>query len=104
MTDTLFGLLLKDCSVLLQPFVVSEIAVEGTIASHPNRMPVLVLSDLHDLYKAQPKSDRITHKLVFYAAQIISTPSPILRGLAADTERRSNGYATEQVLMTSTST
>lgn len=104
MTSTFFAILLNDASKLLRPSPVTVLPTELTpaspspsYASHPNSQTLLALSDLsslfsatpsihHDSSKPRPKpyqpNAHITHKLTFYAARIISTPTDVLRMLA----------------------
>jgi hypothetical protein len=71
-------------------------------ASHPHIKPILVLSDLNGLIlagshgcQAQKKGNHISHKLVFYAAHIASTPSVILRALVEEMKARAEIYRAE---------
>ncbi|KAF8159586.1 hypothetical protein B0H34DRAFT_410077 [Crassisporium funariophilum] len=121
MTSDLFSLLLRDSAHLLEPLRVTELTHpspnstenENEVpASHPHIMPVLVLSDLIDLFSTGPrtrgsvrdeesesrsKDNHVTHKLLFYAAQILSTPSVILQSLVGEMRDRSKHYQMEGV-------
>ncbi|KAG7093986.1 hypothetical protein E1B28_007616 [Marasmius oreades] len=57
--------------------------------SHPNRYLALVLSDLYHIYRG---TKHIAHKLVFYAAHVLSTPPAVLHSLATDLEDRSKEH------------
>ena len=99
MTNELFSLLLRDAALLLTPLFVTELTTtpgpktkfdsETMVRSHPHSISILALSDLHDTFLIERGQDHddnrrgnhITHKLVFYAAQILSTPSVVLRTL-----------------------
>ncbi|KAK1228466.1 hypothetical protein PQX77_008484 [Marasmius sp. AFHP31] len=59
------------------------------IESQPNRYLVCVLSDLQHIYAT---SKHITHKLLFYASHILSTPSAVFQSLAVDLEDRSKEF------------
>lgn len=112
MTSDLFALLLRDSSHLVKPLLVTQVACaspgtlvsEKTIsAAHPHRMSILVLSDLFSIYAngqantsqdklKGPKHNHICHKLVFYAAHILSMPSVILNDLADELTIRAKEY------------
>lgn len=89
MTNKLITLLLRDAARLLRPLRVtqdmSSPASDTVSSAHPHIMPILVLSDLNDLFsdsRTPSKPNHIAHKIRFYAAHILSTPSAILRSLA----------------------
>lgn len=103
MTNELLSILLRDAATLLAPLFVTELATpssaarsETVVCSHPHCMAVLALSDIHDMFSIECRQDgdteppgrrkgnHITHKLIFYAAHILSTPSVILRALAQE--------------------
>ena len=101
MTNELFSLLLRDAAHLLTPIFVTELttspgssARSGAVTrSHPHSMAILALSDLHDMFlidcghkepTGRLRGNHITHKLTFYAAHILSTPSVILRTLVQE--------------------
>lgn len=112
MTSDLFSLLLRDSSRLVKPLLVTQVACvaadamlsEKTIsATHPHSMPILVLSDLFSIFAngqddtsqdkpKGPKHNHVCHKLIFYAAHILSTPSVILNGLADEMTMRAKEY------------
>lgn len=103
MTNDIFTLLLKDAGRLLKPLRVTQIeptvhrvapSDETISVSHPHRTPVLVLSDLYDLF-SQPsgalpsrskegRSNHVAHKLRFYAVHILSMPTLILESLTTE--------------------
>jgi hypothetical protein len=104
MTNELFSLLLRDAVLLLTPPLVTEVTTSPSstarsgamVRSHPHNMAILALSDLHDLFliecgqdddkerSGRCRGNYITHKLIFYAAHILSTPSVILRTLVQE--------------------
>lgn len=93
MTNELFSLLLQDAALLLTPLFVTELTTSpgsATVRSHPNSMAIFALSDLHDMFliggqdEDKKRGNHITHKLMFYAAHILSTPSVILRTLVQE--------------------
>lgn len=97
MNSELFAFLLRDTAYLIRPLPVTTLSIDQLhspdidIASHPHLNSVLVLSDLTKLFTASQsdkkitsKPNHITHKLLFYAAHILSTPSPILRRLVEE--------------------
>jgi hypothetical protein len=100
MTKELFSLLLRDAGLLLTPLFVTEITTspgpmtnsETMVRSHPHSISILALSDLHDMFSVDSdikgtghhKGNHITHKLIFYAAHILSTPSVVLRTLVQE--------------------
>lgn len=109
MSSELFAVLLKDIAHLIRPIPVITIALRTPseeyydAASHPHLNTVLALSDLAKLYERPvngTKKSHVTHKLLFYAAHIISTPSWILRALAQDLAKLSAAYqATDNLEM-----
>ncbi|KAF8909308.1 hypothetical protein CPB84DRAFT_1765790 [Gymnopilus junonius] len=95
MASELISLLLRDAARLLRPLrvtqVVSSEESDKVSSAHPHIMPVLVLSDLYDLFSdnvVPSKPNHITHKLRFYAAHVLSTPSTILRLVANEMSMR----------------
>ena len=104
MTSSFFAVLLNDASKLLRPSPVTVLPTNLTptspsspYQSHPNSQTLLALSDLSSLFstalsipndssnaslKLRQPNTHITHKLIFYAARIISTPTDVLRMLA----------------------
>ncbi|KAF8817476.1 hypothetical protein BYT27DRAFT_7199005 [Phlegmacium glaucopus] len=104
MTNGLFALLLRDAGSLLTPLLLTELTtlpsstvwLETMVHSHPYGMAVLALSDLHDMFSIEcaqdgdeertgrRKGNHITHKLIFYAAHLLSTPSAIQRTLVQE--------------------
>jgi len=107
MTSDLFSLLLRDAAHLLEPVRITQVepsaeAQDTVPGSHPHIGPILVLSDLNELfsagshgYQTPTKRNHIAHKLVFYAAHIASTPSIILRGLVEEISTRADIYRAE---------
>lgn len=109
MSSDLFSLLLRDAAHLLEPMRITQVessaeAQDTVPGSHPHIGPILVLSDLNELFlagsgpqgcQAQKKGNHVTHKLVFYAAHIASTPSIILRGLVEEMSTRADIYHAE---------
>ena len=100
MTNELFSLLLRDAGLLLTPRFVTELTTspdpmtksETMVRSHPHSISILALSDLYDMFSVDDdkkgtghrKGNHITHKLIFYAAHILSTPSVVLRALVQE--------------------
>ena len=100
MTNELFSLLLRDAALLLTPLFVTELTTspgstagsKSMVPSHPHSISILALSDLHDMFSIECRQDddrkrrgnHITHKLIFYAAHILSTPSEVLRTLVQE--------------------
>ena len=97
MRSELFALLLRDTAELIRPLPVTMVfahqkSSEIDPATHPHLNTILVLSDLTRLFETSPslktssmtRPDHVTHKLAFYAAHILSTPSPVLRALAKE--------------------
>jgi hypothetical protein len=100
MTNELFSLLLRDAGLLLTPLFVTELTTypgpmtnsEATVRSHPHSISILALSDLYDMFSVDDdkkgtghrKGNHITHKLLFYAAHILSTPSTFLLTLVKE--------------------
>ncbi|KAJ3964031.1 hypothetical protein EV361DRAFT_942949 [Lentinula raphanica] len=73
----------------------TAVAVTADVPSHPNRNTVYALSDLHRLFTIslggkgekgeQAKGEKgahVAHKLLFYSAHVLSTPSVVLRSVA----------------------
>lgn len=125
MTSAFFSILLNDASRLLRPKAVtvlsphpSSINPSSPYESHPNNTSLLALSDLSAFFstslpvnshstkstnsKPRQTNTHITHKLTFYAARIISTPSNVLSILAdelmlrAEVVRREGLHETER--------
>ena len=102
MNNELFSLLLRDAALLLTPRLVIELTTtpgpttksETMVRSHPHNISILALSDLYDLFSVASDGDKkgtghrkgnhISHKLIFYAAHILSTPSVVLRTLVQE--------------------
>ena len=104
MTNELFSLLLRDAALLLTPLFVTELTTtpgsttksETMVRSHPHSISILALSDLYDMFSLEcgqdddkkgtgrRKGNHISHKLIFYAAHILSTPSVVLRTLVQE--------------------
>lgn len=104
MTNELFSLLLRDAALLLTPLFVTELTTspgsttgsDTMVRSHSHSISILALSDLYDMFSieceqgddkkrtAHRRGNHITHKLIFYAAHILSTPSGVLRTLVQE--------------------
>jgi hypothetical protein len=96
MNSKLFSLLLRDTIRLIRPLPVTtfpppaaQIDIDPT--SHPHVNPILVLSDLSRVFevslshrKDRTEQNHVTHKLMFYAAHILSTPSTYLYALVEE--------------------
>ncbi|KAF4611104.1 hypothetical protein D9613_006918 [Agrocybe pediades] len=118
MTSEMFALLLRDAATLMRPLNVVELAVESgdnVPSNHPHCMPVLVLSDIHELFSdvsetegsqaqegraARTKQNHVTHKARFYAAHILSTPSAVLRAICDEMVARAGKYRAQEDLGT----
>ncbi|KAF5371413.1 hypothetical protein D9757_009996 [Collybiopsis confluens] len=111
---SLFEMLMKDASAILRPKIVGVVSSPSLppspsipptklssapsstsptssvdIPSHPNRNLVYMLSDIKSLFTDHGRNTaHITHKLVFYAAHILSTPPLVLMSLAEDVLRK----------------
>lgn len=120
-TSRLFALLLHDTAHLIRPLNItllknteplcpSTLNTECDLTNHPHTTPILVLSDLTSLFTlptltpspvtsaftlTKSNKNPVTHKLLFYAAHIISTPSAVLRAVAAELEDRSKAFEIE---------
>jgi len=111
MTSDLFALLLADAAALLRPLKVTEMTIESAdivSSSHAHCMPVFVLSDVAELFSdvaetevshesraARRKANHVTHKLRYYAAHILSTPSTILCAICDEMVARAESYVAE---------
>lgn len=107
MTSDLFSLLLRDAAHLLEPMRVTQVESSAETqdvvpGSHAHIGPILVLSDLNELFSARShghqsptKKNHIAHKLVFYAAHVASTPSMILWALVEEMSTRADIYRVE---------
>ncbi|KAG5647837.1 hypothetical protein DXG03_007761 [Asterophora parasitica] len=96
--SALFALLLRDTVNLLRPLPITALPSESEspsisrdtfdTSSHPHLNSILVLSDLSHLFGLRAngtwKPNPTTRKLLFYAAHILSTPSPILLALSGE--------------------
>ncbi|KAK7687637.1 hypothetical protein QCA50_008852 [Cerrena zonata] len=105
MTSAFFSILLNDASRLLRPKAVTVLSphpsstnTSSPYESHPNTTSLLALSDLSVFFstplpvnarsakstnsKPHQTNTHVTHKVAFYAARIISTPSNVLSTLA----------------------
>jgi hypothetical protein len=100
MTDKLFSLLLHDAAALLMSFRLAEVTSTSAaedfpdLSSHPHKTPRLVLSDLHAFYSkgAAGNANRISRKLLFYAAHIATIPTSFLEALSKETLIRAKQY------------
>ena len=115
MNSQFFSLLLKDTSLLLRPatmIIVPDRASALTaveLETHPSANALRVLSDLAGFFsgdsrmvdpeagrhpeassrpKSKAKPNYVVHKLAFYAAYVLGTPSPMLRMLADEAMMR----------------
>lgn len=92
MTASFLAMLLRDTGQLLRPqLVTASPAADGVRwTDHPHRLAILVLSDLSELFQSPGgRPNHVTHKLLFYAAHILSTPSPLLADLSNEIMERS---------------
>lgn len=100
--------LLQDAAYLMSPLNIiedRELPPESgrvDLTLHPHRRPLLVLSDLFELISlgiekrwAPQQSKHVSHKLVFYAAHIVTMPTPLLRSVVTELEQRSEAYDRE---------
>ncbi|KAL1723123.1 hypothetical protein EV715DRAFT_269774 [Schizophyllum commune] len=115
---TLFAALLKDTATLLKPSLVVASSIpkerdrcptEDTTDSStlPQATPILVLSDLLNLFEGAAKSTPPTslttsapstpigHKLLFYAAHLASTPAQVLGFVAGEALARASAFERE---------
>ncbi|KAM6497019.1 hypothetical protein JOM56_007492 [Amanita muscaria] len=100
-TSQTFAILLGDCVDLLKSLPITPMSIQDTSAInpryHPHCTPILALSDLSNLFSrtipagiatvkatGKPHKNHIIQKLLFYAAQIYSTPSHILHLLSSE--------------------
>jgi hypothetical protein len=105
MNSKLFSLLLHDTVRLIRPLPVTtvpshamqSIGIDPT--SHPHLNLILVLSDLSKVFELSPARkashaipNHVTHKLMFYAAHILSTPSPVLCALVEEILQKTLAY------------
>jgi hypothetical protein len=117
MDSALFAILLRDTAYLLRPIQVSEIlpsskSIEQSgnlsasyVHSHPHRNVLLALSDLHQIFGRSIhttdnpdgiwRPNHVTHKLMFYAAHIVSTPLTVLSALSQEALIRSKVFQAE---------
>ncbi|KAG5636783.1 hypothetical protein H0H81_006897 [Sphagnurus paluster] len=100
----LFALLLRDTSRLVRPLSVTPLPLDTSLPvadfdsrSHPHFNLILVLSDLTKLFETSSsrKNDvnPVTHKLLFYAAHMLSTPSPLFRALSQELMQNAGTHA-----------
>jgi hypothetical protein len=104
MNSKLFSLLLHDTVRLIRPLPVTtpSLATQTTEInpiSHPHLNLILTLSDLRRVFevslsqrKSHVEQNHVTHKLMFYAAHILSTPSPVLCALVEEILQRTLAY------------
>lgn len=92
MTNSLVSLLLQDATRLLSPIRVAEVNSKDL----SNNMILLMVSDLHAFFSkrllGRKNSGYITHKLLFYAAHIVSTPTGFLESLAKETMAKASHF------------
>ncbi|KAH6916035.1 hypothetical protein BKA70DRAFT_1254575 [Coprinopsis sp. MPI-PUGE-AT-0042] len=107
-SPAMLAVLLEDAAKLVTPLEVVEITTAPSEApsldllSHPHQIPLLLMSDLHSFFSRGMESRQIpnsmkhlTHKLVFYAAHMISMPTPLLRGLARELKEAADRHRAE---------
>lgn len=104
MEPALMVILLQDAAVLLRAPAVIEIpdstaTDKGGSHSAPDIKALSMISDIFNLERSVLKSrgdskqdNHITHKLVFYAAHLLSTSRPALVSLSDDATARANRY------------
>ncbi|KII87478.1 hypothetical protein PLICRDRAFT_664480 [Plicaturopsis crispa FD-325 SS-3] len=107
MPGSFFYVVLRDASSLLRPAPVMEVPHQSSftgspdidLSTHPCLKSILVFSDLVALFEQHrpARANHIVHKLTFYAAQIIGTPSEILTALADEVLARSRTAEAERV-------
>lgn len=119
LTPALLSVLLQDTSKLLRPSPVSILPeteynsedssssnARSPYASHANFNLILALSDLSALFqspsipsvmKSRGKENRITHKLSFYAAKVIGTPSVVLGVVSEEVMMRMKSIEREEL-------
>ncbi|KAH9893328.1 hypothetical protein C8Q73DRAFT_648077 [Cubamyces lactineus] len=113
MNSQFFSLLLKDTALLLRPATVTIVPdrdsalTSAGLEAHPSANALRVLSDLAEFFsdnsrppnsavERQPNSpsrepskpNHVVHKLTFYAAYVLGTPTPMLRMLADEAMMR----------------
>ncbi|TFK26230.1 hypothetical protein FA15DRAFT_588812, partial [Coprinopsis marcescibilis] len=102
-TSDLFSVLLQDSSEMMTPKKVTQISTKPTseldLSSHPHQLPLLFLSDIYNFFSTGLERHRVpqsrkhlTHKLVFYAAHVVTMPSPLLRAVAHELEDKGKAY------------
>ena len=97
MNSKLFSLLLSDAARLIRPLPVTTVpsetahSTEINPTSHAQLNVILVLSDLSKLFEYYPPSkvlrtepNLVMHKLMYYAAHILSTPPSVFCALVED--------------------
>jgi hypothetical protein len=107
-SSALLAALLEDAAKLVTPLEVVEITAVPSepptldILSHPHQVPLLLISDLRGFFSRGVESRQIpsslkhlVHKLVFYAAHMVSMPTPLLRGLARELKQAADGQRAE---------
>ena len=104
MNSKLFSLLLHDTISLIRPSSITTVPSHATQStgidpnSHPHLNLILVLSDLSRLFDSVSREpsravpNYVTHKLVFYAAYVLTTPSPIFCDLVDEISQRKLQY------------
>ena len=101
----------RDCDSLMRPLPVTYTASQKRDDPvidprfHPHCRLILVLSDISTLYgqgqvpgsrATRPGSSRITQKLLFYSAHLLSTPSQILQSVASQMAISARGLQEEE--------
>ncbi|KAF9070008.1 hypothetical protein BDP27DRAFT_1164080, partial [Rhodocollybia butyracea] len=86
LSTSTFSVLMQDTAILLRPLAIAVTTpTHNELASHPNRTPIYVLSDIYRLFQSQSaKPSPVSHKLLFYAAHVLATPPLVMRSLADD--------------------
>ncbi|KAJ3482588.1 hypothetical protein NLI96_g6878 [Meripilus lineatus] len=86
----LLSILLQDVSKLLRPSPVTVLSDNPSLhSSHPNYTALLALSDIASIFQpSNPKGNHITHKLKFYAAKILATPTVVVAMLSEEVMTR----------------
>ena len=95
-----------DAARLIRPLPVVELPnplirnADVELTSHPHINSILVLSDINRLFEATPRDKKramnhVAPKLLFYAAHILSTPSPILQAVAQELVKGASTYKEE---------
>ncbi|RPD65186.1 hypothetical protein L226DRAFT_501974 [Lentinus tigrinus ALCF2SS1-7] len=106
MDSKFFSLLLQDTAHLLRPAKMAVISSASddpgqNLEDHRSANALRVLSDLAVLFgergttNINAKPNHVVHKLMFYAAYVLSTPAPMLRVLADEATLRAKTLESE---------